>query len=182
MAVILAEMEQSRAWIAIAVAMAMMVLPYNCMAANYTVGDGQGWKLSVNYTNWTSDKTFHVGDNLIFTYLSTSHDVEEVSESAYTSCSTSNALQTYTGGSNTIPLNTTGGRYFICGIAGHCLGGMKVDITVTAASSNSTPSPPPPSTTNGTNSAAMAASYMQIKDGAVLVGSLLLGSLAVWVL
>lgn len=184
MAVILAEMEQSRTWIAIAVAMAMMVLPYNCMATNYTVGDTQGWNLGVTYTTWVSGKTFHVGDNLIFTYTSTSHDVLEVSESAYTSCSTSNALSTYNGGDNTIPLNSTGARYFICGFTGHCSGGMKVGINVTAASSNSTQSPPPPSTnsTNSPNSAAMAASYMQIKDGAVLVGSLLLGSLAVWVL
>lgn len=169
-------MEQSRAWIAIAVAMAMMVLPYNCMATNYTVGDSQQWNTGVNYATWSSGKTFSVGDNLIFTYTSSLHNVLEVSKSAYDSCSTSNALNTYTDGSTTIALGTAGGKYFICGTPGHCVGGMKLGITVTAASTtpSSTVSPPPPS-----KSAAVAASYMQIKDGAVLVGSLLLGSLAV---
>lgn len=30
----------------------------------YTVGDSGGWALSVDYTAWTSDKTFLVGDSL----------------------------------------------------------------------------------------------------------------------
>lgn len=175
-------MEQSRAWIVIAVAVAMMVLPYNCMAANYTVGDAQNWNIGVNYTNWTSDKTFHTGDNLIFVYTSSAHDVLQVNEAAYNSCLTTNALSTYHGGSTTIALNGTGGQYFICGTTGHCALGMKLGITVLAAGNSSTPASPPPPSTTSNSSAAMAASYMQIKDGAVLVGSLVLGSLAVWVL
>ena len=52
------EMEQMRAWTAIAVAMAMLVLPYNCMATNYTVGGTQQWSTGVNYTTWATGKTF----------------------------------------------------------------------------------------------------------------------------
>lgn len=57
-------MEQTRAWTAIAVAMAMLVLPYNCMATNYTVGGTQQWSTGVNYTTWAAGKTFRVGDDL----------------------------------------------------------------------------------------------------------------------
>lgn len=33
-------------------------------AAVYTVGEGSGWALGVDYSGWTSDKTFVVGDTL----------------------------------------------------------------------------------------------------------------------
>jgi hypothetical protein len=65
MAVNLAEeMEQQRLWIAVAVAMAMMVLPFHCLATDYTVGDSSGWTLGVVYSTWASGKTFAVGDKL----------------------------------------------------------------------------------------------------------------------
>ena len=58
------EMEQQRLWIAVVVAAAMMVLPFNCLATDYTVGDSAQWNLGVNYKSWTSGKTFVVGDKL----------------------------------------------------------------------------------------------------------------------
>jgi hypothetical protein len=51
MAVNLAEqMEQQRLWIAVAVAMAMRVFPYHCLATDYTIGDNSGWTLGVVYS------------------------------------------------------------------------------------------------------------------------------------
>lgn len=177
------EMEQMRAWTAIAVAMAMLVLPYNCMATNYTVGGTKQWDTGVDYTTWAAGETFRVGDNLIFTYTSL-HNVLEVSKSAYDSCTASNALNSHNGGSTSIALASTGAKYFICGTPGHCSGGMKLGITVAAASTGTTPSsttsPPPPSTTSNTPSANAAMAAHSYKDVAVLlVGSLVLGALAV---
>jgi len=186
-------MEQPRAWIATALSMAMMmvlVFPYNCMAkTNYTVGGSQQWNLGVNYATWATGKTFREGDSLIFKYT-TVHDVLEVSKSAYDSCSTTNPTATNQGGSTTIVLASIGNRYFICGTAGHCAGGMKLAITVAAAAVSTTgpaTSPPPPSTTTTKtptsppppSSAAMAVSGVQIKEGVVLVGCLVLGALTV---
>ena len=57
-------MEQQRLCIAIVVAIAMMVLPFNCLATDYTVGDSAQWDLGVNYSTWASGKTFSVGDKL----------------------------------------------------------------------------------------------------------------------
>lgn len=40
----------------------MVMMP--SLAKDYTVGDSSGWATGVDYTTWTSDKTFAVGDNL----------------------------------------------------------------------------------------------------------------------
>lgn len=65
------EMEQPSSCVRIAVAMVITiaVLPYNCMATNYTVGDSLQWALGVNYVLWTSGKTFSVGDDLSIQYM-----------------------------------------------------------------------------------------------------------------
>lgn len=55
-------MEQPRLWIAVVVA--IMMIPFNCLATYYTVGDNLGWKPGVNYTAWASGKQFVVGDYL----------------------------------------------------------------------------------------------------------------------
>jgi hypothetical protein len=33
-------------------------------ATSYTVGDGKGWVVGVDYSGWTSGKSFAVGDKL----------------------------------------------------------------------------------------------------------------------
>lgn len=184
MAVVLAEEMEIRTALSMAMMM-IMVLPYNCMAGtNYTVGGNRQWNLGVDYATWATGKSFSVGDSLIFKYT-TDHDVLEVTKSAYDSCSTSNPTATEKGGSTTILLGSAGNKYFICGTAGHCAGGMKLAIIVAAAAptTGSATTPPPTSTKSPTvsspTSAAMAASGVQVKDGLVFVGSLVLGALAV---
>ncbi|KAJ0968285.1 hypothetical protein J5N97_025202 [Dioscorea zingiberensis] len=122
------------------------------IATDYNVGDAQGWDLNVNYANWVSGKTFKVGDNLVFKYTS-NHNLEEVNQADYNSCSSNNVIRLFNSG-DTIPLNTTGSRYFICGIGNHCTQGMKLTVSVSPAASSpppsTTPSPPsssPPPTT-----------------------------------
>ncbi|KAI7755533.1 hypothetical protein M8C21_023028 [Ambrosia artemisiifolia] len=105
-------------------------------AKDYTVGDSAGWALSVDYTKWASDKTFKVGDSLVFNY-DTSHTVDLVSSTDYTTCTIGNSIASYNSGTTTIALNTTGSHYFICGIMGHCSGGMKLTVDVTSDGSPS---------------------------------------------
>ncbi|KAM0846234.1 hypothetical protein ACQ4PT_055796 [Festuca glaucescens] len=99
-------------------------------ATSYTVGDGKGWVIGVDYSGWTSGKSFAVGDKLVFTYTSKAHTVTEVSQSDYSSCSGSNVLANDDSGATTVTLNTPGTHYYICNIPGHCAGGMKVAVTV----------------------------------------------------
>ncbi|OAY72125.1 Blue copper protein [Ananas comosus] len=118
-------------------------------ATVYTVGDSSGWTLGVDYSAWNSGKTFVVGDSLAFNYAPGAHTVNEVSSGDYSSCSTSKAISSDNSGSTTVPLTTSGTRYFVCGVAGHCGGGMKLAVNVAPGSSSSSPSTPSttPSTT-----------------------------------
>eukprot|EP00253_Pinus_taeda_P000001 PITA_00001 len=140
-------MGQQGLWIALVVAMAMMVLPFNCLATDYTVGDSAQWTLGVNYNTWASGKTFIVGDKLVFKYTPGTHNALVVNKAAYDSCLATNPLATHTSGNDTITLDSTGAKYYICGITGHCSAGMKLTITVGAASTSkkngTAPSPSP---------------------------------------
>ncbi|KAF5454668.1 hypothetical protein F2P56_024315 [Juglans regia] len=109
------------------------------MAANYTVG-GQtgGWDTTTNLQSWASSQSFLVGDNLIFQYAP-NHDLVEVSKTDYDSCQASNPIQSYSGGTTTIPLSSPGKKYFICGTLGHCSQGMKVEIDTLAGSASANP-------------------------------------------
>ncbi|XP_060198966.1 blue copper protein-like [Lycium barbarum] len=102
------------------------------LATVHTVGDSAGWALSGNYATWAKGKTFKVGDSLVFKYPS-GHTVDEVSSSDYESCTSGNSISSDSSGSTTIPLKTAGPHYFICGVTGHCSGGMKLSVTVAAA-------------------------------------------------
>ncbi|XP_008805908.1 blue copper protein-like [Phoenix dactylifera] len=115
-------------------------------ATVYTVGDTSGWTSGVDYSTWTSGKSFAVGDSLAFNYASGAHTVTEVSSSDYDSCSSSNAISNDSNGPTTIQLKTPGTHYFICAIPGHCSGGMKLAVTVGGSSSGSPTTPSPPST------------------------------------
>ncbi|KAL6527281.1 hypothetical protein OROGR_016371 [Orobanche gracilis] len=100
----------------------------------YTVGDSSGWAMGADYSTWPTDKTFTVGDTLAFNYAP-GHTVDEVSAKDYKSCTTGNSITTDSSGATSIALKTSGTHYFICGVPGHCSGGMKLAVTVAAAAS-----------------------------------------------
>ncbi|GJU16618.1 blue copper protein-like protein [Tanacetum coccineum] len=130
------------------VGVVLLMLLACCMpslAKVYTVGDSAGWSLSVDYSTWTSGKTFKVGDSLVFNYGS-SHSVAEVGSNDYDTCSVANSIASYNNGPTTVALNTTGTHYFVCGVVGHCGGGMKVSVPVTADGGSGGASPTPSGT------------------------------------
>ncbi|KAL4333136.1 hypothetical protein GQ457_07G023840 [Hibiscus cannabinus] len=119
------------------VSLSCMVVP--SLAKVYTVGDASGWTTGVDYSTWTSGKTFKVGDSLVFNYP-TSHTVDEVSKSDYSTCTVGNAITTDNSGATTVALKKAGTHYFICGVVGHCGNGMKLAVKV---ESGSAPAPAP---------------------------------------
>ncbi|PKA62201.1 Blue copper protein [Apostasia shenzhenica] len=138
-------------------------------ATNFTVGaPGGGWDLKTNLSSWASSNIFKIGDNLIFSYDPSSHDVAEVTNANYESCSSSNAIKTYSSGGDAIPLASAGKRYFICGFPGHCVGGMKVEIDTTAASA-SAPVPPP-----GSSEASRKAIAGELVVGVGVIGMMIM--------
>ncbi|PON60013.1 Phytocyanin domain containing protein [Parasponia andersonii] len=100
-----------------------------CKATTYMVGDNSGWDISTNLDTWAKDKTFNVGDVLVFQY-SSSNSVSEVTKENFDSCNTTNVLETYSAGNTTITLKKPGERYFVSGNKLYCLGGMKLHVHV----------------------------------------------------
>ncbi|XP_030528690.1 blue copper protein-like [Rhodamnia argentea] len=124
------------------------------LATVYTVGDTTGWVTGMDYTTWTSGKTFLVGDSLVFNYGG-GHSVDEVTRSDYGTCTIGTAINTDSSGATTIPLKTAGTHYFICGAAGHCSSGMKLAVSVKAGSS---PAATTPSASGGSPAATTTSS------------------------
>ncbi|KAL6646044.1 hypothetical protein ACP70R_017652 [Stipagrostis hirtigluma subsp. patula] len=130
-------------------------------AETFIVGDGSGWTTGFNYDNWASGKTFKAGDTLVFNYGNGLHDVVEVTKNGYDSCSISNAIKTDTNGPTTVTLQP-GTHYYICGIPGHCSGGMKLAVTVDSGSGSGSPAAPgTPAGTPSTPRPSGAAARMQ---------------------
>jgi plastocyanin len=115
------------------------------LGASYTVGAPRGsWDTQTNYAQWTSNLKFHAGDQVLFRYSRAAHNVVEVSKADYDACSASSPVASFQTGNDIVPLTAGGSRYFICGVPGHCDGGMKVRIDVEEATpSGSTGAPSP---------------------------------------
>ncbi|KHN19106.1 Uclacyanin-2 [Glycine soja] len=119
---------------AIAVSFLVLLLAFpTVFGADHEVGDTGGWALGVNYNTWASGKTFRIGDNLELTCFGKVWG-------------SSNIIKNYKDGNTKIELTSTGKRYFLCPISGHCAGGMKLQINVVAGTPPTTPSGTPPTT------------------------------------
>ncbi|XP_057439501.1 uclacyanin 1-like [Lotus japonicus] len=114
---------------------AIMVMVYStsvlfpCIyGANLTVGGASGWNLGSNIQDWVASTTsFTVKDDLVFSYT-VDHNVVEVNQKEYDTCTTTNAIAVYNNGDTVIPLTGPGARYFIC--AYHCQQGLKLSVFV----------------------------------------------------
>ncbi|CAB4319016.1 unnamed protein product [Prunus armeniaca] len=132
------------------VAMAALALVMNSVGAanTYEVGGELGWTVppTGTYAAWASNKTFTVGDVLVFKFSTGNHDVAEVTKASYDSCNANSPISMATNGPANLTLNTSGEHYYICTFGGHCIGGQKLSINVTG---NSSPAPAPaPSTSS----------------------------------
>ncbi|XP_058201130.1 uncharacterized protein LOC131315910 [Rhododendron vialii] len=118
----------------------------------YVVGDKLGWIVPpggpIAYSTWAYDKTFYVGDTLVFNFENGTQDVAEVTKAAYDSCDTTNPTTVLTNSPVSITLTTAGDYFFTSTYSSHCYLGQKLAITVVGTTSGptSSPAPPPPST------------------------------------
>ncbi|KAI3805470.1 hypothetical protein L1987_27882 [Smallanthus sonchifolius] len=78
-----------------------------------------------------------IGDILIFKFANGKHDVSEVSETAYKTCTFPNPT-TVAKGPASITLTTTDSHYYVCTFKDHCQKGQKLTINVFPAD-NSVP-------------------------------------------
>ncbi|XP_075096915.1 early nodulin-like protein 19 isoform X1 [Nicotiana tabacum] len=105
-------------------------------ATDHIVGANKGWNPGINYTLWSSNQTFYIGDLISFRYKKTQHNVFEVNKNGYDKCIIEGAFGNWSSGRDFIPLKKSKRYYFICGIGG-CTDAMKVSVVVH-------PLPPPP--------------------------------------
>ncbi|QCD97370.1 basic blue protein-like [Vigna unguiculata] len=121
-------------------AISMVLLSSVAMATDYVVGDDKGWTLDFNYTVWAQDKVFRVGDNLLFNYDSSKHDVVKVNGTEFQDCSSTSANEVFTSGKDGILLKSEGKKWYICSKGNHCSNHeMKLVINVESAA----PAPAP---------------------------------------
>ncbi|KAG5226098.1 cucumber peeling cupredoxin [Salix suchowensis] len=121
----------------------------------YTVGNTTGWFIpptgAAFYSTWAANKTFKVGDILVFNFGTNSHDVATVTKTNYDACNASSPLSLLSTPPVRITINASGEHYYFCSFPGHCSAGQKLMINVSDASSSPAPQPsatpaPQPST------------------------------------
>ncbi|KAK8545194.1 hypothetical protein V6N13_066488 [Hibiscus sabdariffa] len=132
----------------------------------FSVGDSNGWQIPRGnthfYDDWADHRIFNVGDVLVFNFTTGEHNVAEVSESDFESCSAANPISNMSTGPATITLNRSGEHYFICGLPDHCSKGQKMEVEVKSGSGSGfgsgsgtdiapTPSGSPSGTPTGTS-------------------------------
>ncbi|EOY31106.1 Early nodulin 16, putative [Theobroma cacao] len=109
----------------------------------YTVGDDLGWLVPpagpLAYETWAFNKTFLLGDTLVFNFINGTQDVAVVTKEAYETCDTNNTITVLTTSPANISLTTTGEHFFTSTYARHCDLGQKLAINVTAITSTSNP-------------------------------------------
>ncbi|XP_029126143.1 mavicyanin-like [Cajanus cajan] len=125
------------------VVIATIFLPSIAMAKEFVVGDDHGWTIGFNYAAWAADKTFQVGDTLVFNYDAGKHNVFKVNGTLFQSCTVPPASEGLHTGSDSIVLETPGRKWYICGFVGHCNAGQKLVITVQPQNLPPTPAPSP---------------------------------------
>ncbi|CAL0304967.1 unnamed protein product [Lupinus luteus] len=118
-------------------ALAFMIIATE--AREYTVGDSVGWNTPTNetfYQDWATNKTFLVGDILIFN-MTGNQMVSQVSKADYDNCT--KVVSGFIGKEGVSVLEqtlvTSGPLYFICPIDDDCVKGQKININVESTNS-----------------------------------------------
>ncbi|KAI3421343.1 uncharacterized protein J3R85_012368 [Psidium guajava] len=124
----------------------------------YIVGDDLGWLVPpggyIAYETWAYDKTFLVGDVLVFNFTTGEQDVARVTKEAFDSCNSTSPIFLETTGPFNYTLDAAGEYYFIGTMDRHCFFGQKLAINVTASNSAA----PPSTTTTPTPSSSPSSS------------------------
>nr|XP_051189624.1 mavicyanin-like [Lolium perenne] len=107
-------------------------------ATDHIVGDRTFCNPNINHTLWSGNHTFFVGDLISLRHQKGTHNVFEVNETGYNSCTMDGVAGNWTSGKDLIPLKEPRRYFFICGGNGLCQAGMKVVITVYPTPGNAT--------------------------------------------
>ncbi|KAI9161677.1 hypothetical protein LWI28_019640 [Acer negundo] len=110
----------------------MALLESATEATQYTVGDGFGWAVPPNnssnfYDDWASNKTFQIGDSVLFNWTGT-HTATRVPKEYYDNC-TKSGLD-FTTPWLLFTFSENGTQYYLCSISTHGEQGQKVKFVI----------------------------------------------------
>ncbi|CAL0299051.1 unnamed protein product [Lupinus luteus] len=109
----------------------------------HKVGGNKGWNPNVNYTEWSSQEHFFVGDWLLFIFDKHYYNILEVNKTSYENCIDNGFMKNLTrGGRDVVELKEARTYYYISS-GGYCFHQMKVAVHVEEHQAPITTSPPP---------------------------------------
>ncbi|XP_060177157.1 blue copper protein-like [Lycium barbarum] len=142
-------------------------------AMEYWVGGDKGWTIDVDYQAWAKDKTFKVGDTLVFKYTKGHHNVLKVNQTGFKDCIVTLPSEVLTSGNDAITLTSPGKKWYICGMPTHCSDhNQKLVITVEAGAPTQAPGPPPKDGSNNSYKFTTSANKIFV-GGLVLIWTIL---------
>ncbi|KAI4352527.1 hypothetical protein L6164_006767 [Bauhinia variegata] len=111
----------------------------------HKLGGSKGWNPNqdVNYTAWSAQEHFYVGDWLLFMFDKRYYNVLEVNKTSYENCNDRDFIKNITrGGRDVVQLTEAKTYYYISG-GGYCYHGMKVLVSVQKHQEAAAPAPAP---------------------------------------
>nr|XP_016437580.1 PREDICTED: blue copper protein-like [Nicotiana tabacum] len=146
-------------------------------SAEYWVGGDKGWTIDVDYQAWAKDKTFKVGDTLVFKYTKGHHNVFKVNQTAFQSCIAPPPSEGLTTGHDVLTLAKPGKKWYICGFPTHCSDhNQKLVITVEGgapAPEAPVPGPAPKKDDSNNSYKVTTSAYKIFVGGVVLIWTIL---------
>ncbi|XP_078431407.1 uncharacterized protein LOC144703170 [Wolffia australiana] len=105
------------------------------VSLDHIVGGSFGWRIPPNatfYSEWAQNKTFVVGDKLVFMYTPALQNVIEVSKKDFEDCTQKEVIDMHYKGPTVLEITKPGPHYYYCGVGTHCEDGQKLSIDVSA--------------------------------------------------
>ncbi|KAI3761981.1 hypothetical protein L1987_52404 [Smallanthus sonchifolius] len=117
--------------LAVAVTAAMLSYAMSRNPVRHLVGGKDRWKPNFNYTDWSLQETFYVGDWLYFMYDKYMFNVLEVNETSYGTCNEQEFISNITRGAGRDVFELAQPKpYYFLASGGYCYNGMKVAVDV----------------------------------------------------
>ncbi|XP_008231365.2 PREDICTED: lamin-like protein [Prunus mume] len=97
----------------------------------HRVGGGRfTWAPNIDFTEWSSQENFYVGDWLYFGFDKHIYNVLEVNKTSYDNCIDKDFIYNVTRGGRDVFNLTEANTYFFLSGRGYCFEGMKVTVQV----------------------------------------------------
>ncbi|XP_008230821.1 PREDICTED: lamin-like protein [Prunus mume] len=135
----------------------------------HKVGGAQGWNQNVNYTEWSANENFYVGEWLLFNFDKRYYNVLEVNKSSFDSCNDQGFMKNITrGGRDVYQLTEDRPYYFLSG-GGYCFHGMRLALVALQDQQQLPPAPALAPSTNAASPNSLTSAQMFIFLSATVI-------------